>query len=278
MAPRAQHDFRVPPGHRPPPTLQVPSRASPQLLQLWDSKFSVSRAHGGLSHVLLAQRETQRSQRWGCFPPCQLCRWGGVPQGCQCCFRPQLWRSHHLMCHTYLRLLSVYWPNCSSVSQSSAPVLPLSPAQSLVFTETMLPRPGSPTTVLYPSAATSKTWPSRFQASGSPHTSTSFLWASRPACVTTTLQLVLAPRPPRPNAYYLYTRHLHLQVSLAPKTQNTRNRTWGHPPQHVLCPTTRGGTSILQTLRPPGLTSAFSLPHTHLVHHRLALSSALSSN
>lgn len=71
---KAQNNFRVPPGHRPPPTLQVPSQASPLLLQRWDSKRSISRAHGGLSGRPLTQWETKRSQRWGCFPPCQRCR------------------------------------------------------------------------------------------------------------------------------------------------------------------------------------------------------------
>lgn len=71
---KAQNSVRAPPGHRPPPTLQVPSQTSPQLLQLRDSKFSISRAHGGLSHPPLTQWETKRSQRWGCLPPCQLCR------------------------------------------------------------------------------------------------------------------------------------------------------------------------------------------------------------
>lgn len=52
---------------RPPPS----SQASPRLLQRWDSKRSISRAPGGLSGRPLTQWETKRSQRWGCFPPCQ---------------------------------------------------------------------------------------------------------------------------------------------------------------------------------------------------------------
>lgn len=97
------------------------------------------------------------------FSSCRLCRWGGGPQGCQCCFRPQLWLSCHPMGHAYPQRLSGCWPNGGSRARefSSCLTTVSSPVFSLDRDHASRTRPpGSPTTVLHPSAATSKTWSS----------------------------------------------------------------------------------------------------------------------